>query len=55
VAFVLSYLSPTLRDKYYEMLSPGRRNEVKECTVEKLPWSNAMFEKFNEQLVESKG
>jgi len=55
VAFVLSYLSPTLQGSYYEMLSPGRRNEIKECTVEKLPWSNMMFEKFNEQLAESKG
>ena len=55
VAFVLSYLSPTLQNKYYEMLSPGRRNEVKQCAVEKLPWSNTAFEKFNEQLVESKG
>lgn len=55
VAFVLSYLSPTLQNRYYEMLSPGRRNEIKQCSVEKLPWSNAAFEKFNEQLMESKG
>jgi flagellar motor switch protein FliG len=54
-AFVLSYLSPALQSRYYELLSPGRRNEVKQCAVEKLPWSNTIFEKFNEQLAVAKG
>jgi flagellar motor switch protein FliG len=49
VAFVLSYLSPSLQNKYYELLSPGRRNEIKQCAVEKLPWSNPIWEKINEQ------
>lgn len=53
VAFVLSYLSPTLQNKYYELLSPGRRNEIKQCAVEKSPWSNPIWEKINEQISEN--
>jgi len=52
-AFVLSYLSPTLQNKYYELLSPGRRNELKQCAVEKLPWSVPIWEKVNAQIGES--
>ncbi|MDR2431883.1 MAG: hypothetical protein LBD99_06525 [Candidatus Margulisbacteria bacterium] len=52
-AFILSYLSPTLRNKYYELLSPGRRNELKQCAVEKLPLSNPVWEKINEQIPEN--
>jgi len=52
-AFILSYLSPTLQNKYYELLSPGRRNGIKQCAVEKLPWSNPIWEKINAQVAES--
>ncbi|MDR1452592.1 MAG: hypothetical protein LBJ25_01255 [Candidatus Margulisbacteria bacterium] len=49
-AFVLSYLSAGRQKDYYEMLSPGRRSEIKQCAVEKLPWSDSLFAILNEQV-----
>ena len=48
-AFVLSRLSPARQESYYELISPGRRSEIKQCAVEKLPWSDSVFAALNER------
>ena len=52
IAFVLSYFSKSLQANFYEILSPGRRNEIKNIIIEKIPLSNDVFEKINEKLLE---
>ena len=49
-AFVLSYMIAGRQNSYYEMLSPGRRSEIKQCAIEKLPWSDSLFAILNEQV-----
>lgn len=51
VAFILSYLTPSRQTNFLELLSPGRRNEVKQQKVERVPISNQIFERINEQLL----
>ncbi len=51
IAFVLSYLSKTMQEKFYNLLSPGKRTEIKKITVEKVPISDKVFEKINEKLL----
>ena len=50
VAFVLSRLSPDRQNDYCELLSPGRRSEIKQCAAEKLPWSDNIFAALNERV-----
>lgn len=52
IAFILSFFSKTLQNNFYDILSPGRRTEIKNLTVEKTPLSNELFEKINEKLLE---
>jgi len=52
IAFILSFFSKTLQASFYEILSPGRRNEIKNTLVEKIPLANEVFEKINEKLLE---
>ncbi|GBR75573.1 flagellar motor switch protein FliG [Candidatus Termititenax persephonae] len=48
-AFVLSHLSPARQNGYYELVSPGRRSEIKQCVVEKTPWADSVFAALNER------
>lgn len=52
IAFILSFFSKTLQNNFYDILSPGRRSEIKSVSVEKTPLSNEVFEKINEKLLE---
>ena len=52
IAYVLSYFSKTLQTSFYEILSPGRRNDIKNLTVEKNILSNSIFERINAKLLE---
>jgi flagellar motor switch protein FliG len=52
IAFILSFFSKTLQSGFYEILSPGRKNEIKNIVIEKTPLSNVVFEKINEKLLE---
>ncbi len=51
VVFILSYLSRAMQDKYYDLLSPGKRNELKKLKVEKVLVANQVFEKINEKMI----
>ena len=51
IAFILSYLSKTMQEKFYNLLSPGKRTEIKKITVEKVAISDKVFEKINEKLL----
>ncbi len=53
LAYVLSYLSLSMREKFYQLLSPGKRSEVKKVQVEKGPWSDKVFELINEKILTS--
>ena len=53
IAYVLSYFSKTLQDSFYEVLSVGRRAEIKNLTVEKNALANVVFERINEKLLEN--
>jgi len=51
IAFVLSYLSKNMQEKFYNLLSPGKRTDVKKLNVEKIPVAALVFEKLNEKLL----
>lgn len=50
-AYIMSYLSSSLRERFYQLLSPGKRSEIKKINVEKIPLSDKVFEKINEHLL----
>lgn len=51
IAFVLNYLSKTMQEKFYNLLSPGKRNEIKKLNIEKVAVADKVFEKLNEKLL----
>jgi len=51
IAFIMSYLSNNSRENFYNLLAIGRKNEIKSLEVNKVPLSNEVFEKINEQLL----
>lgn len=50
IAFVISYLSQSMRNNFYDILSPGRRSEIKQLAVEKVPMSEVLFGSISKYL-----
>ena len=51
IAFVLEHLSGGLKTSFFDSLSPGKRNEIKQLNVEKCPLSEVIFQKVNSLLI----